>query len=174
MNLGVTWVCHEGPAFVGTEGGHHITPHGVGGEIENVSVATSCQNDSVCGMSGDFTSGKIANNDALGVALDDDKVEHLSARMHGDTSAIDFLFERLVATNQELLASLASGIKCPLYLSSAERTVVEESAVFSGEGDTLCNALVDNLSRNLSKPVNVCFTRSEVATFDCVVKEPVN
>jgi hypothetical protein len=101
-------------------------------------------------MSGDFTSGKIANDDTLRMAFDDDKVEHLGARMHGDTSTVDFFFESLVAANQELLASLASGVECPLHLSSAERTVVEESTVFAGEGDTLRNALVDNLGRNLS------------------------
>jgi hypothetical protein len=84
------------------------------------------------------------------MAFDDDKVKHLGARMHGDTSAVDFLFECLVAANQELLASLASGVKGPLHLSSTERTVVEESTVFAGEGNTLRNALVDNLSRNLS------------------------
>ena len=42
MDLGVTWICHEGPAFVGPEGGHDITTHGISGEVENVSVATSC------------------------------------------------------------------------------------------------------------------------------------
>ena len=101
-------------------------------------------------MGGDFPCGKIANDDTLGMAFNDDEVEHLGARMHGDASAVDFFFECLVAANKKLLASLASGVKCPLHLSSAERTVVEESTVFAGEGNTLSNALVDNLSRNFS------------------------
>jgi hypothetical protein len=62
-------------------------------------------------MSGDFTSGKIANDDTLRMAFDDDKVEHLGARMHGDTSAVDFLFESLVAANKELAGQSGLGRK---------------------------------------------------------------
>ena len=71
-------------------------------------------------MSSDFTSGEIANNDPFGMPIDDHEVEHFGARVHSHSSTVDFLFERLIAANQELLSSLASGIKCPLHLRSSE------------------------------------------------------
>ena len=174
MNLRVAGVRHEGSAFVGAEGGHDIAAHGIGREIENVSVSAGGEDDGVGGVGTDFTGDEVADDDAFGLAVDDDEVEHLGAGVHGDSAFRDFLFESLVATDEELLSGLAAGVEGPLHLSSAERAVVEEAAVFAGERNALGDALVNDLGRDFSETVDVAFPGAEVAAFDGIVEEAVN
>jgi hypothetical protein len=79
VNLGVAGIRHEGSAFVGAEGGHDIAAHGVGGEIEDVSVSAGGENDGVGGVGSDFAGDEVADDDAFGLSVDDDEVEHLGA-----------------------------------------------------------------------------------------------
>ena len=72
------------------------------------------------------------------------------------------------------MAGLASGVEGSRDLRSAERTVVEEPAVLSGEGNAEGHAVIDDGNADLGKPMDVCFPRSEVAALDGVVEQTVH
>ena len=75
-------------------------------------------------MGGDQSSVQVTNNDALGVAVDQHEIEHLSAWVHFYTTFVDFLFECLITADEELLSSLSPSVKCARNLRSAERAIV--------------------------------------------------
>src|SRR5208337_2921268 len=109
-----------------------------------------------------------------GLAVDDDQVQHVHARVHGHGAEADLAFERLISAEEELLAGLAAGVKRAGDLGAAERAVVEEAAVLACEGHALCDALVDDIHADLRQAVDVGFAGAEVAALDGVVEEPVN
>ena len=84
---------------------------------------------------------------------------------------LDFLFERLIATDEELLAGLAAGVEGAGNLRAAERAVVEQAAVFAGEGHALGDALVDDGVGNLGEAIDVGLAGAEVAALDGVVEQ---
>ena len=172
MNLSVARVGHVGAAFVSPEGGHDIAAHGVGGEVEDVAVSAGGKDDGISSVGSDFTSDEVTNNNAFGVPIDNNNIEHLGASVHFDAAFGDFFGKRLIATDEELLTGLAAGVEGAFYLGAAERTVVEKSAIFPGEGDTLGNALIDDLVRDFGEAMHVGFAGAEVAAFDGVVEEP--
>src|SRR6202040_1968084 len=84
----------------------------------------------------------------------------------------DLPAERLVGAEQELLPGLAAGIEGARDLGAAEGAVVEQAAVFAGEGHALGDALVDDVDRQLGQAVDVGLARAEIAALDGVVEEP--
>ena len=105
------------------------------------------------------------------MAVDHHEVEHLGARVHRHRALGDLLFERLVGAEQQLLAGLPARIEGARHLRAAERAVVELTAVLARERDSLGDALVDDLARNLRQPVDVGLARAKVAPLDGVVEE---
>ena len=91
MNLGVTGVGHVGSAFVGAEGGHDITAHGVGGEVENVAITSGGEDDCIRGVRGDLARYQITNDDALGLTINEHNVHHFSAGVHFNATFGNFL-----------------------------------------------------------------------------------
>ena len=79
------------------------------------------------------------------MAIHYDKVQHLCAREHPDPSACDLLGEGLIATEQELLPCLATGVEGALHLGSTKGTVIKQSSVFPGERHSLGDALVNDI-----------------------------
>ena len=77
MNLGVTGISEGGTTLVGPVGCHHVTSLRVGGEVKDISVAASGEDHRVRSMRADLPADHVADNDALGVAVDDHQVEHL-------------------------------------------------------------------------------------------------
>ena len=102
------------------------------------------------------------------------EVEHFGVRVHGHGAGGDLPLERLVGTEQQLLARLAAGVKRALDLNSAERAGREQAAVFAGERHPLGDALVDDVDADLRQPVGVALAGAEVAPLDRVVKEAEN
>src|SRR5690606_9547283 len=95
-------------------------------------------------------------------------------RVDVDGAGSDLALEGLVGADQQLLTGLAAGVERPGDLHATEGTVVEQSAVLAGEGDTLGDALVDDVDRDLGEPVRVGLARAEVAALDRVVEQPVD
>ena len=54
---------------------------------------------------------EVANNDALGMPIDNNKVEHFGARIEGHTTARHLFREGRIAPQEQLLAGLASRVK---------------------------------------------------------------
>ena len=104
-------------------------------------------------------------------AVDDDEVEHLGAREHGDAAGADLPHQRLVGAEEQLLAGLPAGIERAGNLRAAEGAVGQRAAVFAGEGHALGDALVDDVVADLGEAVDVGLAGPEVAALDRVVEE---
>jgi hypothetical protein len=78
VDLRVAGIREAGAALVGAPDGGGVGAPGVGREIEDVAVAAGGKDDGVGGrVTGDFAGDEIAGDDALGLAVDQDEVEHL-------------------------------------------------------------------------------------------------
>ena len=174
MDLGVAGVGKEGAFAVSTPGGGHVAAHGVGGEVEDVAVAAGAEEDGVAGVGFDFAGDEVAGDDALGVAVNGHEVEHFHAGVHLDAAGGDFLVERGVGAEEELLAGLATGVEGPADLGTAEGAIGKHAAVFTGEGNALGDALVDDVDADFGEAVDVGLTGAEVAAFDGVIEETVD
>ena len=161
----------EGAALVGAPDGGGVAALGVRGEIEDVAVAAGGEDNSVGHVDFDFAVVETARDDAAGLAIDDDQVQHVHARMHFDGAEANLAFECLVGAEKELLTSLAAGVKGARDLRAAKGTIVEEPAVLAGEGHALRDALVDDVHADLGQAVDVGFAGAEVAALDGVVEE---
>ena len=154
-------------------GGGDVAADGVGREEVDVAVAAGGEQDGVGGVRLDLAGDQIAgDDDPARPAVDDDEVEHLGARVHLDIAGADLPLERLVGAEQELLAGLAAAVEGARDLGAAEGAVVEQAAVFAGEGHALGDALVDDVDADFGEAVDVGLASAEVAALDGVVEEP--
>ena len=128
----------------------------------------------MCAVALDFARHEVAGDDALCLAVLDDDVQHLVARVALHRTGCDLFVEGRVGAQQELLARLAAGVEGARYLRAAERTVGQQAAVFAGEGNALTDALVDDEVGDLGQTVDVGLTGAVVAAFDRIVEEPVD
>ncbi len=156
------------------DGSRAVAAHGVCRQEESTAIAAGGEHYSVGGVAFDFTCHEVADNDTAGAAVDNHNVEHFATVERTDSAFLDLTVERAVGAEKELLAGLAFGIECTAYLSTAERAVCKQTAVFACEWNTLLNALVDDVIRHFGQTVNVGFARTEVAAFHGVVEQAVN
>jgi len=117
----------------------------------------------------DLARHEVAGDDALCLAVLDDDVQHLVARVALHRTGRNLLVEGRVGAQQKLLARLAAGVERTRYLRAAERTVGQQAAVLAGEGD----ALVDDQVRDLGQTVDVGLAGAVVAALDRVVEQAV-
>src|SRR5207248_1898155 len=96
---------------------------------------------------------------------------HLGLRKHFHRAERNLAAQRLISAEQKLLAGLAAGVKRPRNLRSAEGAIGEEPTILTRERDTLLGALIDDEIADFSQPVNVRFSRTEIAALDRVVKQ---
>ena len=174
MDLRETRIGKKRAALVSAPDGGGVAALGVGGKIEDVAVAAGGENDGVGHVDFDLAVVETARDDAAGLAVDDDEVQHVHARVHLHGAEADLPFEGLVGAEKELLAGLAAGVEGAGDLRAAEGAIVEKAAVFAGEGHALSDALVDDVHADLGKAVDVGFAGAEVAALDGVVEEAVN
>ncbi len=174
MDLGEAGIGEKSAALVGAPDGGGVAALGVGGKIEDVAVAAGGEDDGVGHVDFDFAVVERAGDDAAGLAIHNDEVQHVHARIHFHRAEADLAFEGLVGAEKELLAGLAAGVKGARDLSAAEGAVIEEAAVLAGEGHALSDALVNDVHADLGEAVDVGFASAEVAALDGVVEEAVN
>ena len=72
-----------------------------------------------------------------------------------DRPGMHLTLQGLVGPDKELLAGLTAGIEGTGDLDTTEGTVVQQTAVLAGEGDTLGHALVDDVGADLRQAVDV-------------------
>src|SRR5690606_20495644 len=84
----------------------------------------------------------------------------------------DHPLQRLVGTNEQLLAGLAASIEGARHLCTAERAVGKHAAILARERHALRDALVDDVDRHLGEAVDVGLAGAEVAALDGVVEQP--
>ena len=156
---------------MGAERRGDIAALGVGREIEDVAVAAGADHDDVGGPGFDGSRDEVAGDDALGLAVDEDEIEHLMAGVHLHRAEADLAGERGVGADEELLAGLTAGVESTRDLGAAEGTVGEEASVFTGERHALRDALVDDVRRDLGEAVDVGFAGAVVAALDGVLEK---
>src|SRR4051794_26772196 len=110
MNLGEAGVRECGAAFVRTPDRRDVRALRVCREIKDVAVAAGAQDHDVREMRLDLARDHVARYDAPRTPIDDNEIEHLVAREHGDAALRDFLFERLITPEEQLLSRLAAGV----------------------------------------------------------------
>ena len=173
VDLREAGVGEAGALAVALEGGRAVRRHGVGREEEDVAVTSRRQYDGVCSETFQFACHEVAGNDAARLAVLDDDVEHLVARITLHRTCRDLLVQCGVGTQKELLTRLAAGIEGTRYLRAAERTVGQQAAVFAGERHALSHALVDDQVGDFGHAVDVGFAGAVVAALDRVVEQTV-
>ena len=173
VDLREAGVGEAGALAVALEGGRAVRRHGVGREEEDVAVTSRRQYDGVCSETFQFACHEVAGNDAARLAVLDDDVEHLVARITLHRTCRDLLVQCGVGTQKELLTRLAAGIEGTRYLRAAERTVGQQAAVLACEGHSLGHALVDDEVRNLGQTIDVGLAGAVVAALDRIVEETV-
>jgi len=174
VDLGVAGVGEEGAVFVGAPGGGGIGAFGVGGEVEDISVAACAEDHGVGGVRGDGTGDEIANDDAFGMAVDEDEIEQFGTGEHFDGVSGDLAIEGGVSAEEELLAGLAAGVESAGDLGTTEGAIGEEPTVFAGEGDALGDALIDDRAADFGEAMDIGFAGAEVAAFDGIVEEALD
>ena len=80
VNLRVAGVGEEGAALVRAPRRRDVGVHGVGREVVGGAVAAGAEQHRVAGVPLDRSGHQVAADDAAGLAVDDDEVEHLAVR----------------------------------------------------------------------------------------------
>src|SRR5262252_2648801 len=174
VDLSVAGVGEERALLERAVGRRHVAALRVGREEEDVAVAARGQHDGIRRVGFDFARHQVARDDPFGVAVDQNYVEHLGPRIHLHRAGVNLAAQRLVRAEQQLLPRLSARVKRSRDLRAAERTVVQQPAVFARERHALRHALVDDVNADLGQAVDVGFTRAEVAALDRVVKQAVD
>ena len=151
-----------------------VAAHGVRGQEVDVAVAAAGEYDDVREVGLDLAGDHVAGDDAAGLPVDDDHLEHLVPGVHRHGAGRDLPLQRLVGADQQLLAGLAAGVERAGDLHATEGAVVEQAAVLAGERDALGDALVDDAQADLGQAVDVRLARAVVAALDRVVEQPLD
>jgi hypothetical protein len=111
VDLRETGVAEEGAAFIRPPTGGDVGPLGIRRKIKNVAVSAGGENHRVGHMDVDVPGCQIAGHNATRTAVDNDQVEHLGAWQHLHAPRIDLPLQRLIGSQQQLLACLALGVE---------------------------------------------------------------
>ena len=171
MDLREARVGEGGAALIGPPDGRGVAALGIGRQVVDIAVAAGTQHHRVGQVGLDLAGDQIASDDPARPAVDDDEVEHLGAREHGDAARAHLPHQRLVGAEEQLLAGLPAGIERAGNQRAAEGAVGQRAAILAGEGHTLGDALVDDVVADLGEAVHVGLAGAEVAALDRVVEE---
>ncbi len=179
MDLHKSGVCEEGALAVACHSRAYVTAHGVGRKEVGISIAAGSDNHGMGGETLELTGYKVLGDDAACafntiLILDQHHIVHLVAVVALNLAELDLAVERAVGAEQELLAGLTFGVECTRHLGATERTVGEQTAVFTGERHTLGHTLVDDIVGDFSKTVDVGLTGTVVATLHGVVEKAID
>ena len=132
VDLRVAGIGEQGALLARAPGGGDVAALGVGGKEEDVAVAAGGQDDRIRRVRGDLAGDQVAHDDAFGVAIDDDQIEHFRSRKHLHGAQADLAAEGLVSAEQQLLAGLAARVKGARDLGAAERAVGQQARRIRG------------------------------------------
>jgi hypothetical protein len=121
-----------------------------------------------------FAGQYISGDNAAGLTVNEDQVQHLTPGKHFDLAFIDLAHKGGIGTQKELLPGLPPGIKGTRNLGSTKGTVCQLPAVFTCKGNTLGHALVNNIIAYLGQPVDIGLSCPEIAALYGVIEKPEN
>ena len=105
-----------------------------------------------------FASQEVAHNDSCATTIDGDGVNQFGAVKQTHTAKTNLASHLLICANEQLLTGLATCVERAAYLCATKASIIEQSAIFTGEWNTLSNHLVNDVDRHLSQTMHVCFT----------------
>jgi hypothetical protein len=174
VNLREAGVSEERAAPVGAPDGGGVRALGVGREIVDIAVAARGENDRIAQLHRKLAGDQVAGDDAARLAVDHNQVQHLRTRVHLHLAGVDLPLQCLIGAQQKLLAGLSASIEGARDLRATKGAILERTAVFTSEGNSLRDALVDDVDAVLREAVDVAFAGAEVATLHCVIEEAVD
>ncbi len=155
VNLNKARISKDGTLLIALPGCAGIGPHGHGGQEEYISVASRCQYHCMGAKALKFSGDYIPGNNPTCFSVDHHQVIHFHAGIHLHIALLYLSAQRLVGSQEKLLSCLAARIECPGHKCSSKRAVVKAPTILTGKGNTLGNALVDNIVTYLCKSVYI-------------------
>src|SRR5215831_3909197 len=125
-------------------------------------------------MTGDLSSDKASDRNALGNPINQHQVQHFGCSEHLTISLPDLTRQGLIGSKQELLAGLPACVKGPGNLSPAERSICQEPAILAREWNSLSHALINDIGAHLGQPIDIGFSGSKITALNRVVEKPVD
>ena len=174
VNLHIRGVGKHGTLAVASDGGRCVAAHGVGREEVGVTVTAGTDYHCVSGEAFEFAGDEITRNDTACTTVDDYEVEHLVTRVEFHGAEMYLAHERRVSTEKKLLTGLTFGVERTAHLCATERTVGQHAAIFASEGNTLCDALVDDGVRHFGETIDVGFASAVVTALHRIVEKAIN
>src|SRR5439155_19410224 len=104
-----------------------------------IAIAAGREHDRVAEMRGDLAGDHITGDNPACSTVDNDQVKHLGAWKHLDRASTDLPAERLIRTEQQLLAGLPTRVERTRHLRTTKRARVEQAAIFAGKRHALFN-----------------------------------
>src|ERR1700730_14921335 len=111
MDLSERWIGGVTAAVVEAIIEPYVRVPGLIREVVGVAVAARRQDDRVALVAFDLPRQQVAHDDATGVAVDNDQIEHLPPGEGRYGTGVHLAHHRLVGAKQELLAGLAAGVE---------------------------------------------------------------
>ena len=174
VNLNVRRISHHCALAEALNSCCAVTTHSVRREEVGVAIAASSDDDSVCAEALQLASHKVLGDDAASSAVNNHYILHLIAGEQLHLASLNFLTQRRISTEKQLLTCLTLRIERTAYLSTTERTVCQHAAILTSKGYTLCHALVDDVVRHLCQTIDVGFASTIVTAFHCIIEEAIN
>src|SRR5882724_779553 len=131
MDLREAGIAEISAFFMGLPGCRYITAHGIRGQVEYITISAAAEQDGMAEMSFQLTGDQVAGNDAPGLPIDKDGIQHLVTGVHFYIAQGHLSFQGLVGADQQLLPRLPCRIEGPLYLYAAEGAVAQHAPVFT-------------------------------------------
>ena len=174
MNLREARIGEQRAALVRAPRRRHVRVHRVGRQVIDGAVAAGAKQHRLPFVALELARDEVARHDAARLSVGHDQVEHLAAREQRDRARVDLPQHRLVRAEQQLLAGLSARVERTRHLRAAERSVVEQPAVFARKRHAGRHALVDDVDAQLREPIDVRFARAIVAALHRVVEEAID
>jgi hypothetical protein len=96
VNLRKAGIGEESAPLMRTPACGNVGAFSVGGQIIDVAVPAAGEDDRVCDMYAEFARNQIARDNAAGLAIDDEEVQHFRARNHCDGPGVSLPFKCLI------------------------------------------------------------------------------
>ena len=126
------------------------------------------------GIAFNLTCNQVTSDDTTSTTVNNHDIQHLVAVVHLHFAFANLTAQRRISTQKQLLTGLATGIERTRYLSTTERTVIQQTTIFTSERNTLRYTLVDDVIGYFSQTIYVSFASTVVATFDCIIEQTIN
>ena len=179
VNLNKTGIGKGCTLLMANPGRTSVTVHGIGRKVIHIAITTCSKHHSMGGIAFQLTGYQIAYYNATGTGLTvlvghHHQIHHLVTFVQCNTAAGYLTAQCTISTQQQLLTGLTAGIECSAHLCTAKRTVVKQSTVVAGKGNSLRHTLVNNVATHFGQTVHIGLTGTVVTSFNGVTEQTLH